>query len=57
MIGISFNSENLVVDWISFNIQGLPDTEIIAYGLSKHFTPHVLIDGLLHIVLQSNKIF
>ena len=42
---ISFKSENLVVDWISFNIQGLPDPGTIAHGLSKHFTPHVLIDG------------
>ena len=42
---INFKSENLVVDWISFNIQGLPDRVIIASGLSKHFTPHVLIDG------------
>ena len=30
---ISFKSENLVVDWISFNIQGLPDPGIIAHGL------------------------
>ena len=42
---INFKSENLVVDWISFNIQGLPDPETIASGLSKYFTPHILIDG------------
>ena len=42
---INFKSESLVVDWISFNIQGLPDPGTIAYGLSKHFTLHVLIDG------------
>lgn len=36
---INFKSENLVVDWISFNIQGLPDPETIASGLSKYFTP------------------
>jgi len=41
---IDFDSENLVVDWISFNIQGLTDPRTIAYGLSKHFTSHVLID-------------
>jgi hypothetical protein len=41
----SFKSENLVVDWISFNIQGLTDSQTIAAGLSKHFTPHVIIDG------------
>ena len=42
---LNFESQNLVVDWISLNIQGLPDPETIASGLSKHFTPHVLIDG------------
>ena len=42
---LNFESQNLMVDWISFNIQGLPDPETIASGLSKHFTPHVLIDG------------
>ena len=40
----SFESENLLVDWISFNIQGLPDLGTIVSGLSKHFAPHVLID-------------
>jgi hypothetical protein len=40
------NSENLVVDWISFNIQGLTDPQIIANRLSKHFIPHVLIDDV-----------
>ena len=42
---INFKSENLVVDWINFNIQGLPDPETIASCFSKHFTPHILIDG------------
>ena len=42
---INFKSQNLVVDWISFNIQGLPDPGTIASSFSKHFTPHVLIDG------------
>ena len=42
---INFKSENLVVDWISFNIQGLPDPGTIASSLSKHFTPHVIMDG------------
>ena len=41
---LSFQSHNLVVDWISFNIQGLPDPGTIASSLPKHFTPHVLID-------------
>lgn len=43
---LNFESQNLMVDWISFNIQGLPDPETIASGLSKHFTPHVLIDDV-----------
>jgi hypothetical protein len=42
---LNFQSQNLVVDWNSFNIQGLTDPRTIASGLSKHFTPHVLIDG------------
>ena len=43
---LNFQFENLVVDWISFNIQGLPDPRRIANGLSKHFTPHVIIDNV-----------
>jgi len=35
---LSFESENLLVDWLSFNIQGLADPGMIASGLSKHFT-------------------
>jgi hypothetical protein len=38
---LNFQSENLVVDWISFNIQDLPDPRRIADGLSKHFTTHI----------------
>jgi hypothetical protein len=45
MKSLNFQSQNLVVDWISFNIQGLTDPQIIASGLSKYFTPHILIDG------------
>ena len=41
---LNFQSQNVVVDWISFNIQGLPDPLIIARRLSKHFTSHVLMD-------------
>ena len=44
-----------MVDWISFNIQGLPDPETIASGLSKHFTPHVLIDGEPHMSYHGFK--
>ena len=43
---LNFQSQNVVVDWISFNIQGLPDSLIIARRLSKHFTPHVLMDDV-----------
>ena len=42
----SFNSENLLVDWISFNLEGLMDPRIIARRLLKYFTPHVLIDDV-----------
>jgi len=42
----NFDSENLKVDWLSFNLEGLMDPEIIANHLSKHFTPHVLIDDV-----------
>lgn len=45
MAKISFNSENLKVDWVSFNLKGLVNTEIIADRLSNYFTPHVMIDG------------
>lgn len=43
---LNLNSENLVVDWLSFNLEGLMDPIIIANRLSKHFTPHVLIDNV-----------
>src|SRR6056300_465906 len=45
MAKISFNSENLKVDWVSFNLKGLVNTKIIADRLSNYFTPHVMIDG------------
>ena len=43
---LTFDSQYLDVDWISFNIQGLADPKIIASNLSKYFTPHVLIDDV-----------
>ena len=43
---INLNSENLIVDWLSFNLEGLMDPIIIANRLSKHFTPHVLIENV-----------
>ena len=32
---LTFDSQNLDVDWISFNIQGLTDPKTIASNLSK----------------------
>jgi hypothetical protein len=46
MAKISFDSEGLVVDWFSFNLEGLVDPGIIAGRLSKYFTPHSLIDNV-----------
>ena len=40
---LTFDSQHLDVDWISFNIQGLTDPKTIASNLSKYFTPHVLM--------------
>ena len=42
---INFESENLVVDWISFNIEGLTDPKIIASRLFSHFNASITIDG------------
>ena len=50
---LNFRSVNVAVDWISFNIQGLPDPRIIAHGLSRHFNPHVQIDGKPEIAFHS----
>ena len=43
---LTFDSQNLDVDWISFNIQGLTDPKTIASNLSKYFTPHILMDDV-----------
>jgi hypothetical protein len=43
---LSFKSENLLIDWISFNLEGLMDPKIVAHRLLKYFTPHVLIDDV-----------
>ena len=43
---ITLDSENLQLDWISFNLEGLMDPKIIAGRLLKYFTPHVLIDDV-----------
>ena len=42
----NLNSENLVVDWLSFNLEGLMDLLIITNRLAKHFISHVLIDNV-----------
>lgn len=44
MAKISFDSESLVIDWVSFNLEGLVNPRIIADRFSKYSTPHVLID-------------
>jgi len=43
---LTFDSQHLDVDWLSFNIQGLTEPKTIASNLSKYFTPHVLIDDV-----------
>ena len=43
---LTFDSQHLDVDWISFNIQGLTDPKTICSNLSKYFTPHVLMDDV-----------
>ena len=52
---LTFESENLVVDYISFKFEGLIDPEMLARRLSKHFTPHVLIDDVPSIIFHSLK--
>ena len=52
---LSFKNQGLKVDWIGFNIQGSVDTKAIAYGLTKYFTPHVLIDDVLSIGFHGFK--
>jgi hypothetical protein len=41
---LNFDSENLVVDWISFNIQGLTDPQIIARRLFSRFNSFITVD-------------
>lgn len=42
----NLDSENLVVDWLSFNLEGLIDPVLIANRLGKYFTPHILINNV-----------
>jgi len=37
MTWINFDSENLIVDWISFNLEGLTDPKLIARRLFSCF--------------------
>ena len=43
---LTFDSQHLDVDWVSFNLQGLTDPKTIASNLSKYFTPHILVDDV-----------
>ena len=52
---LTFDSQHLDVDWISFNIQGLTDPKTIASNLSKYFTPHVIMDDVLSIGFHGFK--
>ena len=52
---LTFESENLVVDYISFNLEGFMDPEIVAHRLLKYFTPHVLIDDVPSISFHGLK--
>ena len=51
----SFDSENLNVDWISFNLEGFKDPEMLARRFCRHFTPHVLIDDVFSIGFHGLK--
>ena len=52
---LTFESENLEVDYVTFNLEGLMNPRIIAGHLSKYFTPHVLIDDVPSIGFHSLK--
>ena len=46
---VNFNSENLKVDWISFNLEGFKDV----HRLSKYFNACIQIDGKPKMSLHS----
>ena len=52
---LTFDSQHLDVDWVSFNLQGLADPKTIASNLSKYFTPHILVDDVPIIGFQGLK--
>ena len=41
---INFDSKNLKVDWIFFNLEGLIGLKIIASRLLNYLSLHILID-------------
>ena len=52
---LTFHSQHLDVDWISFNLQGLSDPKTIDSNLSKYFTPHILVDDVPNIGFHGLK--
>jgi len=52
---LSFDSENLIVDWISFNLKGTSNPQLIAQRLSKHFNPYVIVDNKTSISFHGLK--
>ena len=56
---ISFESENLQVDWIGFNLQGFPDVKPIANYLFQNFgfnsTVALGSDGKQEILFSNSK--
>ena len=47
--------KNLVVDYLSFNLEGSMDPERVAHRLLKYFTPDVLMDDVLSIRFRGLK--
>lgn len=45
MIYINFNSEDLVVDWMSFNLAGLTDLKLLAQRLLPYFNVSVVTEN------------
>ena len=43
---LNFQSENLNVDWISFNLEGSLDPIAIANRFSNYFTPNIRVDDI-----------
>ena len=45
MVNINFNSEDLVVDWISFNLTGLIDIKLLTHRLLPYFNVSVVTEN------------